>query len=292
VLLTPERRRLLDGLLQVDPSVGMARATWLRQLPVQASPRVVLDELDKLEFLRELGVEGWDLGALPAKRVTLLAGWVRTASNQALAQSSVQRRYPALLAFGVERLAGVIDGLVELFDRLVADTNAKARRRLGEHQQSIAAAANAKVLLLAKIARVLLAPDLVDDERLAAVFAAVPKDRLAHALAECERIARPADDSHVDLLGDHYSHLRQCVPRWLELLRFRSLRSPRIVQAWQRDGAERHGRSHAAATRLVQQRSVPGHGDRRECGGRNRHSEAAGRELDMGGYSRAAGRRC
>src|SRR6266849_5700680 len=126
--------------------------------------------------------------------------------------------------FGIGRLVGAVDTLVELFDTMVADTNAKARRRLGDYQQSIAHAANDKVLLLAEIARVLLDPDLQDDQRLAAVFAAVPKDRLAHALAECERIARPADDSHVDLLGDHYSKLRQCLPRWLEVLRFRSLR--------------------------------------------------------------------
>src|SRR5713226_4404172 len=91
--------------------------------------------------------------------------------------------------FGIDRLVGAVDTLVELFDTMVADTNAKARRRLGDYQQSIAHAANDKVLLLAEIARVLLDPDLADDERLAAVFAAVPKDRLAHALAECERIA-------------------------------------------------------------------------------------------------------
>jgi len=38
----------------------------------------------------------------------------------------------------------------------------------------VAAAANDKVLLLAMIARVLLAPDLNDDGRLEAVFDAVP----------------------------------------------------------------------------------------------------------------------
>jgi len=48
------------------------------------------------------------------------------ASNQALAQSSEERRYPALLALGAERLVGVIDGLVDLFDKLLADTNANA----------------------------------------------------------------------------------------------------------------------------------------------------------------------
>jgi hypothetical protein len=223
-LLSVERRARLDGLLEVDTSLGVARATWLRHLPVQASPRVFDEEIDKLTFLRDLGADKWDLSVLPAKRVAVLARWAQTASNQALAQSSEERRYPALLAFGTERLVGVIDGLVDLFDKLLADTNAKARRRLGEYRQSVAVAANDKVLLLAEIARVLLDPDLDDQSRLGALFEAVPKDRLAAALADCDRIARPADDSHVDLLGDHYSRLRQSVPRWLEVLRFCSHR--------------------------------------------------------------------
>ena len=178
----------------------------------------------KLVFLRELGAGGWDLTALPAQRVTTLARWVQAASNQALAQFSPQRRYPALLAFATQRLVAVTDELVDLFDKLLGDTNAKARRRLGEYQQSIAAAANDKVLLLAEIARVLLDPDLTDADRLAILFEAVPKDRLAAALVDCERIARPADNSHLDLLGDHYSRLRQCMPRLLEVLTFGSHR--------------------------------------------------------------------
>lgn len=80
-LLTADRCGLLDGLLNVDAEVGMARATWLRQFPVQASPRVMGDEMDKLVFLRCLGVEDWDLGALPAKRVAMLAGWAQAASK-------------------------------------------------------------------------------------------------------------------------------------------------------------------------------------------------------------------
>jgi TnpA family transposase len=180
--------------------------------------------MDKAVFLRSVGAGDWDLSKLPAKRVATLARWVQTASNQALAQSSSERRYPALLAFGAERLVEVVDGLVDLFDRLLADTNARARLRLREYQQSIAGAANDKVLLLAKIARVLLDPDLPDEARLATLFEVVPRDRLVAALADCERIARPADNSHVDLLGDHYSRLRQCVPRFLEVLTFRSHR--------------------------------------------------------------------
>lgn len=223
-LCTPDRCRVLDGLLEVDPDLGVARASWLRRFAVQAAPSAIGEEMDKLVFLRELGAGDWDLAALPAQRVTTLARWAQAASNQALAQSSPERRYPALLAFAAQRLVEVTDELVDLFDKLLGDTNAKARRRLGEYQQSIAAAANDKVLLLAVLARILLDPDLADADRLAILFEAVPKDRLAAALVDCERIARPADNSHLDLLGEHYSRLRQCVPRLLEVLTFRSHR--------------------------------------------------------------------
>ena len=70
----------------------------------------------------------------------------------------------------------------------------------------------------------LLDPDLDDGSRLSTLFTRVPKDRLAAALADCERIVRPTDDSHIDLLGDHYSRLRQCIPRLVEALSFRSAR--------------------------------------------------------------------
>jgi len=47
-LATPERCRSLDGLLQVDPELGAARATWLRRLAVQASPPAIHEEMDKV----------------------------------------------------------------------------------------------------------------------------------------------------------------------------------------------------------------------------------------------------
>jgi hypothetical protein len=158
----------------------------------------------------------------PSAKLQAAAPWADTLMSSGLVR--IRRIARSLLAFGVERLAGVTDELVDLFDKLLADTNAKARLRLGEYQKSVAGAANDKVLLLAQIARLLLDPGLPDEERLGALFDVVPKDRLAAALADCERIARPASNSHVDLLGDHYSRLRQCMPRFLEVLTFCSHR--------------------------------------------------------------------
>jgi len=89
----------------------------------------------------------------------------QAASNQALAQSSAERRYPALLAFGAERLVGVVDGLVELFDKLLADTNAKARSRLAEYHQAVATRGQRQGAAAGPVVRVLLDPDLDADAR-------------------------------------------------------------------------------------------------------------------------------
>ena len=226
-LLTPERRQTFDELLEVDPDFGIARATWLRLRPVNATPAGICEELDKLEFLRCLGVDqSWDLTVLPARKVRSLAKWAQSASNQALTQSSDDRRLPAMLAFVSESHVAVTDGLIELFDKLLADMNAKARLRLADYRESIATAANDKVLLLAQIAEVLLDPSIDDEQKATAVFDAVPRDRLATALVECHEIARPPGGSHVDLLAPQYARLRRCSPRFLDLLDFRAERDP------------------------------------------------------------------
>jgi hypothetical protein len=73
----PAPRRLLE----VDTDGATAKATWLRNFPVAATPGVMHDETDKLVYLRALGAEGWDLSALPPRRVALLARWAQAASN-------------------------------------------------------------------------------------------------------------------------------------------------------------------------------------------------------------------
>src|SRR5205823_6015218 len=137
-----------DGLLGVDDELGMTPVRWLGQRPVKVSPKAMLAEMDKLVFLGDLGGGGGDVSVPPATRVTALARWVESASNPAVGRSVPERRYPGLVAFGAERLVEITDGRVDLFDRVVADTNAKARGRLGEYRQWVATAATDKVLLL------------------------------------------------------------------------------------------------------------------------------------------------
>ncbi|MDT5355162.1 MAG: hypothetical protein QOJ56_3694, partial [Mycobacterium sp.] len=48
-LLQPPRPMQLDGLLDVDPALGLTRLAWLRRGATVATPELLKDELDKLE---------------------------------------------------------------------------------------------------------------------------------------------------------------------------------------------------------------------------------------------------
>jgi len=54
---TERRCSGLDGLLVVDPEIGMTRLRWLTTGPVEASPAGVKAEVGKLEFLGGLGAD-------------------------------------------------------------------------------------------------------------------------------------------------------------------------------------------------------------------------------------------
>jgi len=74
------------------------------------------ESIEKLELLRSLDAERWDLEMIPANRRRMLAQYVRHAISQAIGRRDPVFRHPALLAFCAEAAARVTDEIVDLFD--------------------------------------------------------------------------------------------------------------------------------------------------------------------------------
>jgi hypothetical protein len=128
-MLAPPRPRQLDGLLDVDPDLGLTR---LRRGATAATPEVLKAELDKLQFLRQHGADRLDLSRLPAGRRRMLAEIGRRSTNQALQRADVDRRHPVLLATLAETYVEVLDELVQLLDQALAGADSRARHELSQ----------------------------------------------------------------------------------------------------------------------------------------------------------------
>jgi len=219
-ILTAECTAFLDTLLQLDPDRGMTPLAWLRRAAVANSPRAILGDLDKLDFLRQAGVASWKLDDLNPNRIQLLAQLARRASGQALQRAPAERRYPILVAFLYQSLIGVTDEAIEMFDRCLADTNARAEQDLSTFRATVAKATNEKAQLFRALSQAILDPTIDDAELRATIYQRVSRADLQRALEDSERIVRPLDDNYFDFLKARYTYLRQFTPMFLNTFTF------------------------------------------------------------------------
>src|SRR4051794_39093686 len=112
-ILSDDTKTLLDGLLVPDASRGGTTLTWLRRAAVSNTPKAILRNLEKLEFLKGVGVARWALGGLSPNRLKRLAQIARRATGQALQRMPEERRYPLLVAFLHQSLIDVADETID-----------------------------------------------------------------------------------------------------------------------------------------------------------------------------------
>ena len=72
--LTARARRRLDQLLEVQPKLGMTPLVWLRRPGTGSLVTQIREHLARIELLRSVGADGFDVGAINANRIRHLGG--------------------------------------------------------------------------------------------------------------------------------------------------------------------------------------------------------------------------
>jgi len=214
-LLTEELRTRLDQVLVPDTTIKRTPLVWLRQGAVSFSPAAIVGEIEKLSYVRSLGVEGWDLSALTPNRRKFLSQVGKKSTNQALQRTPPERRYPILVAFLRQVAEELMDEVMDLFDRCMAQVDARARRDLEEFRRNAARATNEKVALFTDLTGIVLDPQIADPDLRTHIYKRHPKERLQAAMEESERLMRPLDDNYFDFLTGRYNYVRQFAPTLL-----------------------------------------------------------------------------
>ncbi|MEU4376994.1 Tn3 family transposase [Pseudonocardia alni] len=219
--LTEDRRAGLDGLLVVDPEIGMTRLRWLGTGPVEASPVGIKAEVAKLEFLRGLGADGLDVSVLPAERRRFLATLGRRLTAQALGRREPQRRYPILLTLVAQSATDVLDEVVSLFDQAVSAREGKAERAMRDALAERGRAGEDRQALLDELLAVITDPAIADED----IGGVIRGDRIGWArirAAMAQAVPRlPRDHGHLGSLEvSSYGYLRQFTPQVLAAVSF------------------------------------------------------------------------
>lgn len=225
-ILTEEREKFLDSLLEVEIDKQRTPLAWLRTGAVSNSPKAIKNALAKIDFLNQQRVENWDISVLNPNRLKFLAKLGKKSPTQALSRTPEARRYSILIAFCSQIYTEIIDETIDLYISTLANTYARSKKDRDLFQRRIAQSLNQKIKLLSKIGQVILNEEIKDEELRGKIYDRVTPEELSTAMAECKSLIRPHADDYFDFFALRYSYLRQFVPTFLAAFSFSSNRQP------------------------------------------------------------------
>ncbi len=221
-LLTPEHKKFLDDLLLSNETTNRTLHAWLIKGATSNTASAMLFCLDKLAFLRKQKIDTWDMSLLTPNRLKFLAQIAKRSTNQALQRMPEERRYPILLAFLNQSLIEITDETIEIFDRCLWDCYNGAKNDLAAFKKEVYKSSNEKLILLKEVGKLVLDPEIKDQELRETIFAYLPQEKLQAVVEECGKIIRPTNDKYFDFLSTRYSYLQQFVPKFLDSFVFQS----------------------------------------------------------------------
>jgi len=204
--LGTKHRHALDRLREPRPDGGNTVLQCLKEPPGVSSSRVLLDLLDRVDFIRSLGLPTEAVASLhPDMRRRIAALVSRYSVDSLFGDFPEPKRLAYLVCYLTERLTALIDLSVECFDDLVQSVENGSKSAMQRDQIGNGRAINDRLRMFETIAAVLLDEEAVPDEGIRpAVYAAIPKDELRRAAEGCPDLVRPADFNFVDYMARRY----------------------------------------------------------------------------------------
>lgn len=147
----------LDGLLTTASDATRSDLVWLRQPPGAPSPDNFLKVVEKLKFVRSLGLPSEASRSVHHNRLSRLAAEGARMTPQNLSTLEAGRRRATLVAYLLDRAASLTDGALDMHDRMVGEALARAKATRDENFKGRGKAVNEKVGLYASVGKALIA---------------------------------------------------------------------------------------------------------------------------------------
>jgi TnpA family transposase len=220
--LTDADRQTLDALLTNDPDVGRSRFTWLRDCPESPAPSNMIELLDRLDYVRSLGVDADRARRIHPGRLARLVEEGGNMTAQHIADLEPARRTAILVAQVAHLDTRVADATLAMFEKYIGSLFTKARgkdeRRFQATKRDVAKA----LLLFRRTIAALKRAKQAGEDGLAVVEREVGMAQLDRALPTIEAVANVADQDILLTAAEKYSVLRRFSPRFLASFQFQS----------------------------------------------------------------------
>lgn len=221
-LPSAEQLARLEALLVVNEQTRQTPLDQLRRSPTRYSAPALIDALNRLVKVRQLGVSNLDIRRIPPNRVKALARMAIVVRVQTIARMPLERRIATLVAFARVIEATATDDAIDVLELLIKDLLTSSARDGKKQRLRTLKDLDAAALQLSTACAILL--DLNCDELTVreSVFQRIPKPQLALAVAKVEELARPPEDNYYQELLERWRAIRRFLPTLLCIIDFQA----------------------------------------------------------------------
>jgi TnpA family transposase len=237
-----QQRMRLEHLLTVPEGRRGSLLDQIRSGPTRVSGPAMRAAVDRLKFIRELGIDLPALPRIPESRIASLARFAGRAKVSLITRMPSARRLATLAAFVYSLEATAQDDVLEVFENLLGGLFGDAEKADKKARLRTLKDLDEATATLVLACRWLIDPELPDDRVRTKVFENVPKDLLENALENASALIRPPDDVFYKELDLRYGSVRRYLPAVLKHVAFEANPTGQpVLEAcnWLRDNMQR-----------------------------------------------------
>lgn len=219
-LPTPEQVTNLETLLHVPDECRSSRFDRLRKGPITISSPAFNQAVDRYLELKAFGMQSLNFTGIPPVRLKGLARYAGMIPMHKITRMPADKRTAVLVAFVKAYETIALDEALDVLDLLITDIASKAKKLGQKKRLRTLKDLDKSALTLAEVCALLLSEDTQDEQLRTAIFAKVPRERLAESVATVNQLTRHADDHFQDEMVEQYGRVRRFLPKLLGNMAF------------------------------------------------------------------------
>jgi TnpA family transposase len=220
--LTPEQLNRVDALLLNDAKLNSTPLAWLRDVPESPSTTNINGILERLAFVRSIGVTAGVADAVHEHRFRQFVREGIAAPAFLLSDYAASRRQATLVANLIDAETRLSDAAVEIFDKLVGSLFTRAKRGQEKRYQATTRDVGQLMRLFGRTIAALSEARAGETDAIAVIDEAVGWHRLLAAKPQVDALAELAGGDMLVAAAERYATIRRFAPAFLDAFIFRA----------------------------------------------------------------------
>lgn len=214
--LPEEVRSAIDHLLEVPPGERKSKLFYLKEYPPAAKASSILTYIKRYHFISSIGTNKIDLGGISPEQIQHLSQQTRRYDVEDLKRFAPAKRYSLVICFLVEIQKTILDYIIVMNDRHLANIYRSARNSFEGHYYELRQHAKKGLETLVKAMKIILDSKQPQEKVLTDLYQQIDRNSLDQALSNCQEFRRLEDSGFIDELRLRYYSLRKYIPAFFK----------------------------------------------------------------------------